>query len=627
MTEMLWWLVNDLPKQCFLSYLHFLLSTINMSMIYDVFMLWFNYMNSWMAYLNTEIFSHPMIMALVKNSVVIHFESIDAYLTPVAASAGMELTLIKYMLCLFLAYPFGLIFSLLPKVGTLKHGMSFVVGFIFVQWVFGPDWIHSFITSMLTYAICTFAPRKIMGPLAFWIILGYMVGSHWYKMYTNTLSGIPYWKFPLDFTGCQMVLTMKLTSFAYNVADGKNFAAADKNSNSSSPSSSPAKGKGKGKGTRSSSRSRAKSPAASRVTRSRSKSPAANKGQAVATAATDKKAAALAKVEASRREYALQKTPSLLEFLGYIYNFTSIMVGPTFEYVTYEKAILTEQEKAPKNITANQGGSIMDKLGRFFNSNLYLAATHRLVISLICMAAFSTMSAAGWESYFSYDKVWLAEHPSYLYRYYHIFVTMASHRFKYYFIWKIAEGACILSGQGFSGYDKDGNSWYRAAENMDIWGFEISSSVSILSRCWNKGTQGWLERYSYTRLNRNLMAVYLISAIWHGVYPGFMLCFMSIPILTEIERLMRVKINPLIAPAFDGRNIDTLTSTWAGCIYWHICIWGLKVNMNYLTQTFSMGFFENAWTAWQSYDHIPHYTWAFVWIVLKLMPKPRVKKD
>jgi hypothetical protein len=44
--------------------------------------------------------------------------------------------------------------------------------------------------------------------------MGYMTGSHLYRMYVSYMSGI------FDFTGTQMVLTMKLTSFAYNLYDG-----------------------------------------------------------------------------------------------------------------------------------------------------------------------------------------------------------------------------------------------------------------------------------------------------------------------------------------------------------------------------------------------------------------------
>ena len=96
----------------------------------------------------------------------------------------------------------------------LKHLTSLLGGLFLAQWVFGPDWIHSLISSGATYVICALAPRKYCPLLTFIFVMGYMTGAHAYRMYVSYLSGI------FDFTGTQMVLTMKLTSFAYNLYDG-----------------------------------------------------------------------------------------------------------------------------------------------------------------------------------------------------------------------------------------------------------------------------------------------------------------------------------------------------------------------------------------------------------------------
>ncbi len=172
---------------------------------------------------------------------------------------------------------------------------------------------------------------------------------------------------------------------------------------------------------------------------------------------------------------------------------------------------------------------IMAALGRFFNCNRYVAAVHRLLLALVCMGGYQAMQAAGYVSYHGYDPVWIAANPSHIAKYAFMFTTMFSERLKFYFIWKASEGACILGGFGFSGYDANGHSkGYRAAENMDVLGHELATSVQILSRGWNKGTQGWLERYTFHRYNRSLFITYFISGVWHGVYPGFLLMFMSV---------------------------------------------------------------------------------------------------
>jgi lysophospholipid acyltransferase len=97
---------------------------------------------------------------------------------------------------------------------TLKHLYSMVVGILLMQWIFASDWIHSFISSLVTYLLCLFFPRKYLGIAVFVWAMGFMTVCHLYRMYVSYMSGI------FDFTGTQMVLTMKLTSFAYNLYDG-----------------------------------------------------------------------------------------------------------------------------------------------------------------------------------------------------------------------------------------------------------------------------------------------------------------------------------------------------------------------------------------------------------------------
>ncbi|RYY82691.1 hypothetical protein EON63_12865 [archaeon] len=86
----------------------------------------------------------------------------------------------------------------------------------------------------------------------------------------------------LTCAGTQMVLTMKLTSFAYNIYDGM----YDYNT--------------------------------------------------ITQANPDK---SMERIYSSRKKYAITRLPSLLEFMGYIYCFTCILAGPAFEYKDYEDSI------------------------------------------------------------------------------------------------------------------------------------------------------------------------------------------------------------------------------------------------------------------------------------------------
>ena len=114
---------------------------------------------------------------------------------PHVGLVGGQMPLLKYTLALFLAYPFALILRLLPG-STLKHIFSFIGGIFLSQWVFGEDWIHPMISSLVTYLICLVAPRNTIHILVFIWAMGYMFASHVYRM-----SGDLYLAGVFDFTG------------------------------------------------------------------------------------------------------------------------------------------------------------------------------------------------------------------------------------------------------------------------------------------------------------------------------------------------------------------------------------------------------------------------------------------
>ena len=341
-------------------------------------------------------------------------------------------------------------------------------GIILVQWVFGPDWIHSFLSSFITYILCLIAPRKYAHYVVFFWAMLYMTLAHGYRMYVSYLSGI------FDFTGTQMVLTMKLTSFAYNLFDGTY-----------------------------------------------------DKKRVYATYEDKRKQ----RVYSDRKKFAIESLPNPLEFFGYIYCFTCILAGPAFEYKDYVDSINGSKFIPPK--TENK-----EKAKPTVPSSV-LPALQRLVVGIFFMGVHLYFSAL-----FPISKLYdthFIETYSMIYRFGYTWASMFGDRVKYYFAWKVAEGASILGGFGFEGYDKNGIPiGWRGVENINIVTFETATNIQTLTRAWNKRTQGWLERYTYHRTGGSLVAVYFISALWHGLYPGFFLFFMSVPLLTNIERLTKV---------------------------------------------------------------------------------------
>jgi lysophospholipid acyltransferase len=110
-----------------------------------------------------------------------------------------------------------------------------------------------------------------------------------------------------------------------------------------------------------------------------------------------------------------------------------------------------------------------------------------------------------------------------------------THRLKYYGVWKMAEGACILSGIGFNGYNADGSTRWDRVTNVSPLALETSQNNKEFLEAWNQNTNKWLKNYVYLRVTskgkkpgfRSAMATFTTSAVWHGFYPGYYLTFVS----------------------------------------------------------------------------------------------------
>jgi lysophospholipid acyltransferase len=88
-------------------------------------------------------------------------------------------------------------------------------------------------------------------------------------------------------------------------------------------------------------------------------------------------------------------------------------------------------------------------------------------------------------------------------------------RAKFHTVWKLSEGAALISGIGYTG-DK-----FNGAQNVDITSVELGENVKEMMGSWNKFTANWLRRYVYVRVpmaSLKLPTTFFISAFWHGFH-------------------------------------------------------------------------------------------------------------
>jgi len=366
----------------------------------------------------------------------------------------------------------------------------------------------------------------------------YITVGHLHRQYINYLG------WDMDFTGPQMVLTIKLYSLAYNLYDGEVLA--------------------KGKEDRAA-----------------------------------KKCASL----------AVTDLPNPLEFLGYTFCFSNVLAGPAYEYRIYADAcdgtlLYTKDGKPRGPIPSN----VWPTLKAF-------------LLSLLCLGAFvvgggkfplldpndpqnntpvvltSEMLSRPW-------------HYRYMYSWFSLFFV----RMKYYFAWKNAQGSNNIWYAGFEGFDDKGNvKGWENASNVDIFAFETAPNVKTLSAVWNKKTATWLSRYVYIRTNGSLAATYGMSAFWHGFYPGYYLFFLSVPILTECERLGRKKLSPRLSPRkwSPGGFLKILTTSFI---------------VEYMVMSFQLLAFDWCAAYWKSQYFFGHILCAIFYFFVRFVPTPK-KKD
>ena len=54
---------------------------------------------------------------------------------------------------------------------------------------------------------------------------------------------------------------------------------------------------------------------------------------------------------------------------------------------------------------------------------------------------------------------------------------------------------------------------------------------------WNVGTNKWLRLAAYDRLkSHRLLLTYVLSAVWHGCYPGYYFTFLNGALFTFVSR-------------------------------------------------------------------------------------------
>ncbi|KAJ1730501.1 Lysophospholipid acyltransferase [Coemansia biformis] len=244
-----------------------------------------------------------------------------------------------------------------------------------------------------------------------------------------------------------------------------------------------------------------------------------------------------------QRKNAIRGVPGLLEYLGYVFFFPAFAIGPAFEMATYRRMVTVDS--------------------RCVASQLTRRAYKRLVESLVWMAVYVRFSHVTFAEMVSNHDMYARR--SFVVNAFHLCAAGLVARAAFYTAWKMSEGACILAGLGFDGFDAEGNAQWMDIANIHVRGVELGTSLREMVDSWNIGTNVWLRHHVYLRVSpprpagsartsstRVTLLTFLVSAWWHGFYPGYYLTFMMGALASSAARVLRRNLRPLVVPTTDG---------------------------------------------------------------------------
>lgn len=513
----------------------------------------------------------------------------------VVAIVPQRLDTIKYLLGLLLSYPLGVALGLVAthvQSPFLFHLLNAVTGVAMAMWVFGPAWTVLLLFAagaylLLLLASASKALRQNLGSVMMVYAMTVMSVIHLHRIHVD------YMGWSLDVSGpCMVRARAPKTRRAGRDRDppgpfargkkpcrGAKWRACDIPPSPSPPASPP------------------------QILTIKLTSLAFNMADALSV---DQYKADLAKKDnrfiRDRVKLAVQGTPDILQFLGWVFCSPALLAGPAAEYTQYTTAA---ESVATPWLSRFQAGVSKLLTGLFFFG---LTAYFGGVLP-------RGDPSAGDVTMIPNSTLELPVAPRVLWT----FLLLWSFRFKYYGAWKLSEGAANMAGIGYTPAQGAGADNWDEVAAMDVSGFETAPNMAAALRAWNMRTQAWLTKYVYTRTPKAVQtyAVYALSAVWHGFYPGYYLTFLSAPLFGAVDAALSTRVrprmqgNPAVALAYDavGRVVTSCA-------------------LAYTVMPFQALGYKESVAAWAAFGYAGHVIAVVALAVLLLaVPVPKADKQ
>ncbi|KAL5019417.1 hypothetical protein ScPMuIL_005139 [Solemya velum] len=254
-------------------------------------------------------------------------------------------------------------------------------------------------------------------------------------------------------------------------------------------------------------------------------------------------------------------TLSFFDFMMYAYCYAGLLTGPYYKYRTYYDFIhQSDPEKIPTYELMLQKIKVVPVIAGLF-----------LFFSYFFNIEYPTTAK------FFEEPFW--------FRLFYMVPMFIIFRCRMYTAWVLAEAMCITCalgaypktskprcGQGptdlqaLEDSEKSGGPVdydFETVHNLDIYGCDLAPTTKEGLKSWNMTVQYWLAAFTYSRVPGALkpyrVAITMaVSAVWHGIHPGYYLSFLTVPLILMAEegmiKLLRHKNPDLFDWAFKKRS-------------------------------------------------------------------------
>lgn len=235
---------------------------------------------------------------------------------------------------------------------------------------------------------------------------------------------------------------------------------------------------------------------------------------------------------------AIKQKPSLIAYLSYNLNFLSVLVGPCSDYKDYIDFIEGRHISSRLHSHTCNGHNGYAKQ---VEPSPMRAVCRKLLICAGCVLFFLIVTRSLPITY-NVDPDFVAN-ASFLTKLTYAFFSVQASRPKFYFAWTLADAVNNAAGFGFSGMDENGKPTWELLCNLNIVGIETATSYKTFIDNWNIRTGIWLKMVCYDRATRyRLPLTFVLSALWHGLYPGYYFTFLTGIPFTIAARAIRKSI-------------------------------------------------------------------------------------